>query len=553
MSSDSNISNVRSAKEFINLLTNLDYPDISSLQPEKISWAYENLETRNILDWLCTNIDIEQNVLDVKDDWINPSILRKTQKELESIENEVDSKRKSQERLSYHIQQLELTLGSLEKKLVDLKRISRNLDEKNKEVDKSIEQDSIKFDVDTAEVVKTVAQVLSDREFSEGKQQKNFIYQCTDEILEIMNTDQLFTSELQKLCEVFFSNEDIEKFQSYNLADEVIRLKNLHPRTQMKYIKTYTEFEYLSTFLRVFQNEAIRIKMDSFIPDHNALKSHIKQNTNNSSLLNEQINNSMDLINGLLSNLTYLEIESPILTADYEVKLQYQQKFIDQLEMITDQLLSQYARNQFVAQTFHIELDNQKAAHKLLSNLRNELELKTEDFSKRMQLMSASEFMEPINHKTMIESRDDFLLSLKKLVDLDFPTYSKEDKSLLPFTTYDSLREKLKEVVDARNTSLDHVEQEWKAQKEFLESCEEIEKSLTSLLYKNSKTSELLITPQELSDLQFLLRAKTNHMQPRINQISKNINLPEHLESEKERFIRLFTENKLDIQKSHKI
>lgn len=70
MSSYSNISNVRSAKEFINLLTNLDYPDISSLQPEKISWAYENLETRNILDWLCTNIDIEQNVLDVKDDWM---------------------------------------------------------------------------------------------------------------------------------------------------------------------------------------------------------------------------------------------------------------------------------------------------------------------------------------------------------------------------------------------------------------------------------------------------------------------------------------------------
>ncbi|PKC12053.1 hypothetical protein RhiirA5_465232 [Rhizophagus irregularis] len=522
-------------KEFINFLTNLDYPGVSDLQPEKISWAYENLETRNILNWLCTNIDIEQNVLDVKDDWI---------KEIESIENEVDSKQNSQEHLSYHIEQLELTLKSIEEKYAELKRVSRDLDEKNKEVDKNIEQDSVKYDVDTAAVVKTVAQVLSERKFSEGKgkQQKNFIYQCTDEIDEIMNSDQSFTSELQQLCEIFFSNEDIKKFQSYNLADEVIRLKNLYPRTQIKYIKASTEFEYLSTYLRVFQNEATRVRMDFFIPGCNVLKSNIEQNTNKNSLLNEQINNVVDSINGLLSKLTYLEIESPILTADCEVKLQYQQNFIDQLEMVIDRLLLQYAHNEFVAQIFHIELDNQKAVHRLLSNLRDKLERRAEDFSKRMLLMSASDFVEPTSHKTMVESRDDFLLSLKKMLNLDLSTsYSKEDKSL-PFTTYDSLRERLKEVENARNTSFDRFEQEWKAQQKFLESCGEIENFLTSLLYKDSKTSEFLITPQELSDLQFLLRAKANNMQPRINHASKNLNLPEHLESEKERFIRFFAE-----------
>lgn len=48
-------------------------------------------------------------------------------------------------------------------------------------------------------------------------------------------------------------------------------------------------------------------------------------------------------------------------------------------------------------------------------------------------------------------------------------SYSKEDKSL-PFTTYDSLRERLKEVENARNTSFDRFEQEWKAQQKFLES-----------------------------------------------------------------------------------
>ena len=67
MSAYTNISN---ANDFIALLTNLDYPNISNLQSKQILWAYENLETRNILDWLCANIDVEQNVTDTKNDWV---------------------------------------------------------------------------------------------------------------------------------------------------------------------------------------------------------------------------------------------------------------------------------------------------------------------------------------------------------------------------------------------------------------------------------------------------------------------------------------------------
>jgi hypothetical protein len=51
---------------------------------------------------------------------------------------------------------------------------------------------------------------------------------------------------------------------------------------------------------------------------------------------------------------------------------------------VIDQLLSQYARNQFVAQTLHIELDSHKEVHKLLSNLNDELERRTENIDRRM-------------------------------------------------------------------------------------------------------------------------------------------------------------------------
>jgi hypothetical protein len=65
-----------------------------------------------------------------------------------------------------------------------------------------------------------------------------------------------------------------------------------------------------------------------------------------------------------------------------------------------DQLLLQHARNQFVAQLFHIELDNQKAVHELLSNLRDKLERRIEDFSKRMVNIQIKDLFSPIeiNH-----------------------------------------------------------------------------------------------------------------------------------------------------------
>jgi hypothetical protein len=108
--------------------------------------------------------------------------------------------------------------------------------------------------------------------------------------------------------------------------------------------------------------------------------------------------------------------------------------------------------------------------------------------------MSGTDFMEPIN-KTVVESHDDFLLSLKKLLNLDFCEYSitygmnsrgllthshnliisivtncsKEEK-FSPFTTYESLREGFIEIGNIRNASLDSVEQEKKAQQEFSKS-----------------------------------------------------------------------------------
>ncbi|CAG8438813.1 8337_t:CDS:10 [Funneliformis caledonium] len=534
---------ISSANEFITLLTNLGYPNISNLQPKQILWAYEHLETRNILDWLCTNIDVEQNVIDIKDDWINPSILMKQQKELEDIENEINSGRQTRDHLLRHHDILKCNLENIEGQLADLKRISRDLDEKNEEIDKQIEQDSVKLDIGTAAMMTTISELLSERKLSEGKgkQQMNLIYQCANEITEIMNIDQSFTHELQQLCEMFFSNDIMKKLESYNLADEVARLKNLYPMTQLKYIKACTEFKYLSTFLQVIQNEATRIY--SFVPDFNSLKSNLDKNTNSNSLLSKQINYVMDSrIGSSLSNLAYLEVESPILAADCKVRLQSQRIVIDRLDFVIDQLLTQQARNQFVAQTFCVEMYNQESLHRVFLNLNGDLEKRIENINKRMNLMSGADFTEQSINKTVIESHDDFLLSLKNLLNLDLFTGHAKEEKLLPFTTYESLKERFVEIENMRKTSLDKIEQEWESQQELLKSCVEIEKFLKSLLYKDSKTSELLLTPQELSDLQISLRIKINRLQPKLNQITKELDLPDHLESKKKSFIRFFTD-----------
>ena len=48
-------------------------------------------------------------------------------------------------------------------------------------------------------------------------------------------------------------------------------------------------------------------------------------------------------------------------------------------------------------------------------------------------------------------------------------SYPKEEKSL-PFTTYESLKERFIEIENTRETSLSKVEQECESQQEFLKS-----------------------------------------------------------------------------------
>ncbi|CAG8572759.1 1503_t:CDS:2 [Diversispora eburnea] len=90
---------------FITFLSQLEYPQVSTLKPEQISWIYESDDLHYLLDWLSENIDIEQNYIEFSR--VNNHIRKIIYgKEHEILENEINNLRKRQEYAIFNRDQL---------------------------------------------------------------------------------------------------------------------------------------------------------------------------------------------------------------------------------------------------------------------------------------------------------------------------------------------------------------------------------------------------------------------------------------------------------------
>ncbi|CAG8692876.1 10288_t:CDS:10, partial [Acaulospora morrowiae] len=520
-------SRLRSAGNFINFLTRLEYPGASTLQPEQILWAYENEESFYLLDWLCENVDVEKNYIGNNESGLNKFELEKIKKEYEDLEREVEALQKRKNHVIAHRDQLKLTSEELENQLSDLKKINHELDDKNKDIDKLIEDDSVKLDANTVAMTNTISNVISERVMKEkdGKLSKNFLSQCTSEICEIIKTDQDFTRELQKLCDKLFPRIEDDLFDPNEIDEEIKRLKYLYPRSECKYIQIVSSHEYWVTYLKVLEGEVSRL--DSIAINTNDLALKYEQYENGIVWANQEIDSIMiPKVEDYLHALAELEIEKPILMTGYSIQSDYQESIIERMNMVIDLLTMQYARLQLTYQAFNIELDNHKDVHKLLTDVTNELKRRTENVNNRMKLLSASDFVDSRIGKTVVEISDDMVFSMKKLMNCDILSMSPSNnftrgRRSSTFVTYESLKEKMTSVQQSRENARSRMEEELKSQQEFIKSSEEIEDTLTSILYKDSFTSELIFTPRKLSDLQSVLGSRTKCLQPKITQVEQ--------------------------------
>ncbi|CAG8649665.1 3113_t:CDS:2, partial [Paraglomus occultum] len=60
---DRSNSRTASATSFITFLAKIGYPNASSLRPEQLLWVFEIPEIQTLFDWLCKNVDPEENVV----------------------------------------------------------------------------------------------------------------------------------------------------------------------------------------------------------------------------------------------------------------------------------------------------------------------------------------------------------------------------------------------------------------------------------------------------------------------------------------------------------
>ncbi|CAG8822739.1 676_t:CDS:2, partial [Racocetra persica] len=98
---------------------------------------------------------------------------------------------------------------------------------------------------------------------------------------------------------------------------------NSCPKTELKYIEAIARREYTSTYLRTLESDTLGL--DSFIPDFNSLESKRDQYISDSAILDQEIKSVLtSRIGEYLKNLTVLQIENPLLMANYSVQLKYQ-------------------------------------------------------------------------------------------------------------------------------------------------------------------------------------------------------------------------------------
>ncbi|CAJ0920083.1 13839_t:CDS:10 [Entrophospora sp. SA101] len=342
------------AVKLISFLEQIGYPNASSLLPEQILWAFDQSEAYSLFEWLCENIDVEQNVIYNELRTINQQNLEKLRKENENIENDINNMKKTHERVTIQKEQLGKTLEDLEKELVELNKINDELYIENKKVDEMIEKESVKLDVNTVNMIDSAKDIISERpgksnkgKYIEKQHIKKFLYQCEDELKEIIDADQTLSQELEQI-------------------HEINHLRNSIVKEEHKNYVAIAEFEYMKKYLQALESEYMNLNSLQFDP--NILDSVIEENANKKIMIEQQYKKLLySEIEEKLNILAKKEIEEPILKAGY--------------------------KNQSDNQCLLIEKLN-------------------------WSLMSASDFIEPRLEKRILESNDTMLMSIKKLVNL---------------------------------------------------------------------------------------------------------------------------------------
>ncbi|CAG8575574.1 135_t:CDS:10 [Ambispora gerdemannii] len=550
----SKMTSLNSATSFIEFLKTLKYPNASELLPEQLLWATEQPSTRVLLDWLCQFVDPDKNVVNKEEE--DSTIL----KQIESLEVQLDPLTKHHDYLLSQKNQLKLKLNGLEKELENFQKVNLDLDDKNRELNKNIEQDSIKLDLNMADTINVVKEIVMDRKIQNGKGildnyqvkliqnlllmvielgkiRRNYIFQCSNALKEFLEYDQSFTKELEQHCQSLYLPCQQDLSNGVDLIDEITRLKSMYPITERKFTKAALEHERLLAYLNILQNEIPRI--DAYNPDFEILRSKHQQNLKLIEFVDEQVKGILLRIEEYLSILAEIQIQNPIFIADNQRKSVLQMTINKNLEHVVDLLLSQYARLQLLNQAENIEFENQKTVHQLLIHNKDELQTRLESTRKRMTWMSTLNSDESAI-KTVVASDDDLLLTLKDLVSLDKSESKRASYSL--FTSYDSLKEEIRHIEQRKQSAVLHLEEELRAQQDFVDNCAQISQNMTAILYNNSPTSELILAPIALSDLQISLRRKTNRIQPRLGQIAKEITNNEQIKKRKEMFKLFYTD-----------
>lgn len=262
---------------------------------------------------------------------------------------------------------------------------------------------------------------------------------------------------------------------------EISRLHTILQKTEEKRIKELIAMTKAQEKVKYLENKIDKNYVKSLPANQMLLEQQQKQ-------LETQIIKKRTEIEELLITILPIAIKkctqcrsAVVLTGDYETKLSRQQFFYKRQKMVTDQLLKQRSRWEFLLLLFQVESHYQNEIHKLLTTLNDDLSEVWREFCLRKDWMNNQQIKEYTNTK---ELHPDDKLAKDLMMILESET---QQSGRILFQTYDDLKETVEKVTQEHSVFHSFISSNYVKQMKQLDLLKECFSQMHNNVYNSNK------------------------------------------------------------------
>ncbi|XP_060080706.1 HAUS augmin-like complex subunit 3 [Ylistrum balloti] len=459
-----------SGRQFVDTLIQLGYPKAESLDPQSFEWMFEGDGVAPFLDWFCNNVG-NTNVLHPKDiqeyeklrdseegilqgsqleealrsvtvgeeDNLTDDQLRKA---INQTEHDLRIKKKRKQVLIQKRNKLSLHQTSLSHRLSKVKSTEAKVKSQFKHCKEQCRTDSTQMNANVENLVRSVEDLHNLYKSDNGNNSPNFLSQIS--LGEYANAEEKFSQELtaftkkqffEGISEIAGEEEEVSRYQILEISDpdsllirgerqevnlseckELARIQDLYPKSESKRIDALMKNTVASQCLKCAENLLHSIQAGQFGTNIQDINKQCQERHENVSQVNRDLYKLRETdIPSLIMESTSSQV-ARILTGDYNLKLSRQDYFVCNQDQVISELVRQRSRNEFLTMAFEVETQGHRDTHRLLTAIRQQLQLQLHSWSSRMSMMEEPSLSVSKYERGTVDSRDKFTSRLHHML-----------------------------------------------------------------------------------------------------------------------------------------